>query len=662
MTTTTGRVPQLDVDGKFPDRFAPPSVAIDAQTATDKAAIAATQASDALASAGAASGSATAASAEALAASGSATASSGSETNAGASATAASDSATAASGSATASADSATLAGDHLALVQQIPVTSDGLMAATAADPTSEFATQQSTTFAPYVGPVHYLDIYRDFVTGVWVTGQLNTPTTLTATATVGSSTINVASGANYPNGCILSVAGGTAAQQQYKITAGGGTNALTVTPAIVTELANGSAINTFWGDPAHLQDWAALGYFMMNAKRGDGSDVIQNPGTRPIILLGNSWYVAGGSTLAAAVVAKYPSATVTNKGVNGNTSNQVLARFDADVPSNAAYVIIDEPGVNDSAHGALTYRDNSIRNLAALVAKCRAIGAIPVFIGPPPLVDQPNTSLENSIWLRELLASPTFPNVPATAIPTFQAPSGVPEPASISIGSGAGGRTSTGKENIAIGRSALLANLTSSGNVAIGVNTLPGLLSGNGANFAMGTVCMYAATTASRNVAIGFGTLYQPNGLVANATVAASNNVAIGYQSGAADATDPGGLTAIGTYAVAAQSSTALGYQAVAGVLNSMALGAQTSATAQGSVAIGRDNTYVSASTSVINEIKLGTAAHTVKIIGRLNVARRTPTSGADSQGAVGDVTSDDSYVYVKTSTGWKRSPLTSW
>lgn len=38
------------------------------------------------------------------------------------------------------------------------------------------------------------------------------------------------------------------------------------------------------------------------------------------------------------------------------------------------------------------------------------------------------------------------------------------------------------------------------------------------------------------------------------------------------------------------------------------------------------------------------------------------TPTSSADANGNVGDIAWDDNYIYVKTSTGWKRVPLSSW
>lgn len=40
---------------------------------------------------------------------------------------------------------------------------------------------------------------------------------------------------------------------------------------------------------------------------------------------------------------------------------------------------------------------------------------------------------------------------------------------------------------------------------------------------------------------------------------------------------------------------------------------------------------------------------------------ADKTPTSSSDTSGSLGDIVHDSSYVYVKTSAGWKRSALTT-
>ena len=39
-----------------------------------------------------------------------------------------------------------------------------------------------------------------------------------------------------------------------------------------------------------------------------------------------------------------------------------------------------------------------------------------------------------------------------------------------------------------------------------------------------------------------------------------------------------------------------------------------------------------------------------------------KNPTGSLDASGYVGDMAWDDNYVYVKTSTGWKRTALTAW
>lgn len=50
------------------------------------------------------------------------------------------------------------------------------------------------------------------------------------------------------------------------------------------------------------------------------------------------------------------------------------------------------------------------------------------------------------------------------------------------------------------------------------------------------------------------------------------------------------------------------------------------------------------------------------IKVYGKLNlVSPLTPSSSADVTGTEGDIARDDNYIYVKTSTGWKRSALST-
>jgi hypothetical protein len=52
-----------------------------------------------------------------------------------------------------------------------------------------------------------------------------------------------------------------------------------------------------------------------------------------------------------------------------------------------------------------------------------------------------------------------------------------------------------------------------------------------------------------------------------------------------------------------------------------------------------------------------INTAGNAIKI-----TTNSTPSSSADAAGTVGEIRKDDNYVYVKTSTGGKRSALTAW
>ena len=221
------------------------------------------------------------------------------------------------------------------------------------------------------------------------------------------------------------------------------------------------------------------------------------------------------------------------------------------------------------------------------------------------------------------------------------------------------------GTINTAVGYFALKALTTGVGNTAIGEKTLMGLTTGT-ANTALGQLSLSGATTGQQNVALGHGTLY---GLTSG-----SNNTAVGMEAGhrnlAGDARDTivgNQNTFVGNRCAPAVGvdpsyTTGVGAGASLGADYATALGAKTVAAGAGSVAIGADSAGMGAATSTANEIALGTAMHTTKVPGRLNVARRTPTGSADAQGQVGDITSDDSYVYVKTSTGWKRAALAAW
>lgn len=417
------------------------------------------------------------------------------------------------------------------------------------------------------------------------------------------------------------------------------------------------------WSDESHLTaaGYAQFAARVANARDDTGGHIITGG---KVTFLGNSWMVQGGAAWGDAVKARIPSATTVTSGGLGDKSERLLTRFDADVPADSDFVVFNEPGVNDVYQG--TTPDAMIANLEQLVKKVHAIGAIPVFIGMVPLVVHPARSTAWRTLSAALIGNGTsFPGMPASAVAVRYPLMSIgtrPTATSIGLGSQAASKVTannntgigdqalrdlvSGSNNTAVGALALMSNVSANFNTAVGQGALIYATSPN--NTGIGAYALLGATTGEGNTGFGKSALYAPAGNAANATTTGSFNTAVGVEAGSAPD---------------ASRTTAVGHQAVAAGPNSTALGANTSvsATANGGVAIGRDFTGVSAAATVANEFALGTGYHHVRVKGRLNVAPRTPSSSADTQGVVGDITSDDNYIYAKTSTGWKRSALTT-
>ena len=116
---------------------------------------------------------------------------------------------------------------------------------------------------------------------------------------------------------------------------------------------------------------------------------------------------------------------------------------------------------------------------------------------------------------------------------------------------------TSTGQQNVAIGRQALYAQTTSSYNVAVGYQAADSLTTG-GSNVALGWKSLSVSSTGSQNVAIGYESLLN---------AAKDGNTGVGYQVGK-DMTDGAYNTLIGAYAgtgnTVGEYNVAIGYGAL--------------------------------------------------------------------------------------------------
>ena len=79
-----------------------------------------------------------------------------------------------------------------------------------------------------------------------------------------------------------------------------------------------------------------------------------------------------------------YSQVPVKNLGYSGDTTEAMLARFDADVLPFHPQVLVIMGGVNDFRAGTLGW--NTVENLAAIRDKCTANGIIPVFSTVTPI------------------------------------------------------------------------------------------------------------------------------------------------------------------------------------------------------------------------------------------------------------------------------------
>jgi hypothetical protein len=202
------------------------------------------------------------------------------------------------------------------------------------------------------------------------------------------------------------------------------------------------------------------------------------------------------------------------------------------------------------------------------------------------------------------------------TAFGIYALEANTDQDANVAIGAWALRANTGGTYNTAVGHYAQRNSTTASNNTAIGDEALDHCTTGS-YNTAVGAACMYDLTTGNYNTMVGVDAGHRPGGVsTTNATTTASGQVLIGWEAGQGSATQRDNIICIGLSALADGAGA-------------IAIGAGASAGANGAVAIGRDSSGTGASTTVANEIKLGTPNHTVNIPGTLkaHVAETTQT-----------------------------------
>ena len=466
---------------------------------------------------------------------------------------------------------------------------------------------------------LHFLDLYNSpiFAGGanVWVPGQATANVTTTNAVAVGATVLPLSSVAGIIAGVSLVTKAGTNDQQVHRVVSIAGSNA-TVADPVAVALSTGETCTPLWTNASHLSastgpgaGYGALAHAVAYATDDTGAYIIGGA-TPKVTYFGNSWIAIGLSTWATNLQDRIVGAVVTNAGVGGNTSAQMLARFDADIPANSGYVVFNEPGVNDT-HQGVSATDQAA-NLERLVAKIRALGATPIYLGPVPLNEHVVASAAQAAAQAALSNGRVFPKVGASVLATqaadrFDSIVNTPEASSIGVGAPTTlDAITTGVRNAALG-------IGASGVLAVGADVV-----------AVGTDAGGLSRSGS-NTFIGSRAGHTPGGIIANASTTGAGQTLVGFQTGQSTATPVGFITAIGY---------------------------RTTVAAAGGVSIGTSASGVGAAATAQDEIALGTAVHTTRIRGYLQVDRSQTTVGAAGAAAALPAT-PSKYLIVKDSAG---------
>jgi hypothetical protein len=257
-----------------------------------------------------------------------------------------------------------------------------------------------------------------------------------------------------------------------------------------------------------------------------------------------------------------------------------------------------------------------------------------------------------------------------------------------VAIGSGAAEANRAGSNNVSVGSFALRNILASDDNIGIGTNA--GYYNNNATNLVNNGSWTSTGWTAGGNAYTWTHNTGNTTSLTHSFTPSAGKIYNIGFvisgrTAGTVDISFAGlSLTGIASnltfgWNQAEDVTTSTGILTITpsstfdGTIEVTLIDNLNTASVD-SIFIGSDSKALNATSS--NEIVLGTGAigrgsntatygnssiTSSKVFGVLNIASYTPSATGDTAGIQGDITWDDSYVYVKTSAGWKRSALST-
>jgi len=232
----------------------------------------------------------------------------------------------------------------------------------------------------------------------------------------------------------------------------------------------------------------------------------------------------------------------------------------------------------------------------------------------------------------------------------------------------------------VAIGKNAFNGKTTSyqwltTSGVAFGDSTLFSVIGSNTWDSTSYSNTVQGHKALFKNAGGKFNTVFGSNALM-EITMGYSN-IAYGYNAGRfiTDGTTANDYSRVGIYVGSntkalnhyTYNEVVIGYNATGFGDNSLTIGnGSTAITAlKGKVGAGVETPFhrynipdITAPTSQLDiQNNSGTGYNQLRI-----ETPYTPTSGADTNGNVGDIAWDNNYLYIKTPTGWKRRVLSTW
>ena len=162
----------------------------------------------------------------------------------------------------------------------------------------------------------------------------------------------------------------------------------------IKASISAGNNVWDFYGNASHANSFgfkAIADFAIKSLNLGSTTQGIH-------LLFGDSWFEDGN--IHNRLIEKLPEATIINRGIGGNTTQDLVNRFDTDVTPYAPDYVWILSGTNDYWGGISTtqYKEN----LNTLINKSKAIGAKVIIIDSSVGEGIGATNIENQFQSEE--------------------------------------------------------------------------------------------------------------------------------------------------------------------------------------------------------------------------------------------------------------------